>query len=126
MTIAGIVLLLGIIVMVLMTHRKRKLSGAAKKQILGEWKVVASMHDPARQILEADKVLDHLLRELGFTGSVGDMLKAAGPILPDIDQLWDAHRIRNNLAHEIGVTIKEQELSRTMRAYERVVLKFTA
>ena len=59
-------------------------------------------------ILEADKLLDQALRELQLPGeTMGDRLKNGKSKFqkPSLDKVWQAHRLRNRIAHEAGVTI---------------------
>ena len=68
--------------------------------------------------------MDQLLGSLGYRGSFGEKLTAAGPRLRDVEALWRAHKLRNRLAHEPGVRIAEKEAQRAVR--EAVVGKVAA
>lgn len=56
----------------------------------------------SRAILEADKLLDHILKGLRAPGlTMGDRLKASkNRFSPEgLDAAWQAHKIRNELVH---------------------------
>lgn len=75
--------------------------------------------DPRHAVLEGDKFLELLLRRNKFRGSVGDMLKKAGPLFPHIQELWDAHKLRNRVAHELNVTIQPKQAKKAISAFRR-------
>ncbi|PIP18200.1 MAG: hypothetical protein COX43_00030 [Parcubacteria group bacterium CG23_combo_of_CG06-09_8_20_14_all_35_9] len=52
-------------------------------------------------IMEADKLLDHTLKAMGFGGSnLGERLKLACHKFERLRRVWWAHKIRNQLVHE--------------------------
>jgi hypothetical protein len=57
-------------------------------------------------IFEADKLLDAALRQSGFRGeTMGERLKNARSSIENqavYQGMWDAHKMRNALAHELG------------------------
>ncbi len=55
-------------------------------------------------ILNADKLLDHALRELGTRGNtMGERMKVTR--WSDANAVWSAHKLRNRVAHEPDVRI---------------------
>jgi hypothetical protein len=73
-------------------------------------------------IIEADIILDELLTKMGYQGdSLGEKLKqmTKGDV-KSIDQAWEAHKIRNQIAHEGGDFIL------TQRETKRVIDMYTA
>lgn len=71
-------------------------------------------------ILEADNLLFEVLQERGYAGEgVGEMLKNAN--FNTIDLAWDAHKVRNRIAHEgSSFELTEREAKRTFSLYESV------
>lgn len=71
-------------------------------------------------IMESDIMLEDALVERGYQGeSVGDRLKGAH--IQTIDDAWEAHKIRNRIAHEgIAFKIDDKTAYRTVRRYEQV------
>lgn len=74
-------------------------------------------------ILEADKVLDESLRSAGIQGStLGDRLKKLKPSqLSDIDAIWQAHKLRNQIAHENDFKLKRDLAERALGTYEKAL-----
>lgn len=74
--------------------------------------------DPRHAILEGDKLLDLLLITMGYRGSLGDKLKKCGKVFPNVQDLWNAHRLRNQIAHEIDAAIHPQQAKKALQAYK--------
>ena len=78
------------------------------KALLGEWQVVldhVNSESPAEwklAILEADSMLDEILDSEGYVGeTLGEKLKAMSPsAISSYNDLWEAHKMRNEIAHE--------------------------
>lgn len=72
-------------------------------------------------IMEADNVLLEVLKEKGYQGDgVGEMLKNAS--FRTVDLAWDAHKIRNRIAHEgSDFELTEREAKRAFVLYESVL-----
>jgi hypothetical protein len=72
-------------------------------------------------IMEADNLLFESLREKGYQGDgLGEMLKSAS--FKTIDLAWDAHRLRNRIAHEgSNFELTEREAKRAFMLYESVL-----
>jgi len=71
-------------------------------------------------ILEADKLLNDALREAGMMGiQLGDRLKKAdiGQI-PNLNELWQAHKLRNQIAHEPNFRLKRDLAERALDIYK--------
>jgi hypothetical protein len=78
-------------------------------------------------ILEADIMLDELLDSLGYLGdTIGDKLKKANKgDFTTLDYAWEAHRIRNAIAHEgSDFIITQREARRIIGLYEAVFREF--
>jgi len=80
-------------------------------------------------IIEADIILGELLEKEGAIGDgVGERLKGlTRGNLRTLDNAWEAHRVRNSLAHEgASVLLNSREVKRILGLYESVFkeLKF--
>lgn len=74
-------------------------------------------------IMEADIILEEALRTRGFPGeTIGDMLKSAAPgDLRSLDAAWDAHKVRNKIAHSgSDFDLNEREALRVVNLFETV------
>lgn len=78
-------------------------------------------------IIEADIMLDELLKASGYHGdTVGDRLKAVEPSdFIGLEAAWEAHKIRNQIAHQgSSFEINEREARRVITLYETVFREF--
>jgi hypothetical protein len=76
-------------------------------------------------IIEADTLLDQALKSLSMPGAtLGERLKFAAYKYPDLREVWWAHRLRNQLAHEASTHLDEgmarKALAQFKRALERL------
>lgn len=75
-------------------------------------------------IIECDIILDKSLKQLGYAGvSLGERLRSITPaMLASIDDAWEAHKVRNHLAHSGPDFVLTHKLAReTVMRYERVL-----
>jgi hypothetical protein len=74
-------------------------------------------------IHEADKLFDYVLISQGTPGdTMGDRLKAARDRFSDraaYDGVWQAHKLRNALAHEIGFDLVASQAKEALGGFER-------
>jgi hypothetical protein len=119
----GVLILLALVICILVWNitKKRKLSSSAERKIRESWLLINQISDPVRKVLEADKVLDLALGLLGYPGSLGEKLKKAGARFSDLQGLWNAHKLRNTVAHEMQAQPSLQEVDRAMRSFERAL-----
>jgi hypothetical protein len=74
-------------------------------------------------IIEADTLLDEALVGVGVSGSqLGDRLKKVRPDqIGDIDAVWQAHKLRNQIAHEANFVLKRDLAERALTVYEKAL-----
>ncbi len=78
-------------------------------------------------ILECDIILDEMLTKMSYHGeTLSDKLKAVEKSdFLTIDQAWEAHRVRNSIAHEgSNFQITDREARRVVSLYEDVFKEF--
>jgi hypothetical protein len=78
-------------------------------------------------IIEADIILDDILKKQGYAGnSLGERLKSIAPSqLESLQDAWEAHKVRNNIAHQGADFILTQRLAQeTITKYQRVFTEF--
>ena len=74
-------------------------------------------------IIEADSMLEELLDQLGFKGaSLGDKLKSADQeTFRGLTAAWEAHTIRNKIAHDgVAFDVTQREAKRVIAIYEQI------
>ncbi len=78
-------------------------------------------------ILEADIMLNELLDTLGYRGeTMADKMKTADrATFATIDLAWEAHKVRNRIAHSgVAHELNSREVRRIISLYERVFREF--
>ncbi len=78
-------------------------------------------------ILEADIMLGDLLKEQGYRGdSIGERLRDANPLqFHTLDLAWQAHKVRNDIAHAgSDFHLSQREANSTIDLYRRVFEEF--
>lgn len=85
------------------------------------WQRIQSMDDARHQVVEADKLFDHMMRRKGYQGSVANMLKQNGKKFSDLNGLWSAHKLRNRLAHELNYAISDGAARGALKAFRRAL-----
>ncbi len=78
-------------------------------------------------IIEADVLLERMLDKAGYAGNtVGEKLKSASArSFATLDDAWQAHRVRNQIAHGGADFILTQKVAQeTLVLYERVFREF--
>lgn len=74
-------------------------------------------------IIEADGLVDAALRAEGFSGeTMADRLRAI-PVgrLSDLDSLWKAHRVRNEIAHDPHYIVSPRAGHDMMKIYKKTL-----
>lgn len=79
-------------------------------------------------IIEADKLVDDLLKSAGYPGdTTGERLMGIEKVqLLSLDGLWEAHKIRNKLAHDTNYFLRYAEARRAIQFYEKTLEELQA
>jgi hypothetical protein len=94
-----------------------KIWGALSSTNPADWKVA---------ILEADNLLDLMVTRMGYKGAnLGERLKAIEPSdFNTLNEAWEAHKIRNKIAHESNYDLTFKEAQTAIAYYEKVFREF--
>lgn len=106
---------------------------AERKRFQKAWEELSQLAKvggaPGRKLamIEADKLVDTVLRKVGFPGeTMAERLKVAEYQHPAIKNMWTAHRWRNQLVHEAHFTLTERQTLEALKAFEAVLRSFKA
>ena len=79
-------------------------------------------------IIEADNLLNEIIERMGFPGeTLGDRLKKLTKIqLPSIDQVWEAHKARNNIVHDPDYRLSLDQARKVLEIYEKALQELQA
>lgn len=106
-----------------------------RTQIATRWATIEAMaagggNGLRQAVTEADKLLDHVLRQQGFAGeTMGERLKSAKSRFSDYadyDATWRAHKLRNALAHEVGFDLVPSQAKEALADFHRALSKLGA
>ena len=93
------------------------------------WKEVAEHLTSFREaewkfaVIEADKIVETALQEAGFPGeTIGErMTLISRDQLTSIDNLWQAHKLRNIIAHDPNHQVTYGEVRQAIEGYEKAL-----
>ena len=97
-----------------------------KKRTTAAWAEVqkhlflGNANDLKMAVVQADNVLNDALRYAGIRGlTLGDRLKniKRGQV-PNLEDVWAAHKLRNDIAHGTNFPLKRDTAERALEAYE--------
>ena len=73
-------------------------------------------------VIEADKLLDKALMEMGMPGkTMGERMKAASNKFSSNNSVWYAHKVRNAIAHERNFKIDYNKAAHALKAYRQAL-----
>lgn len=97
-----------------------------KKKMIKKWenilKQIATGDENAYKlaVIEADKTFDDMLKKIGYQGeNMGQRMKniKAGQI-SNIDNLWQAHKTRNNIVHDPDFHLTRAQAEQAVKFFE--------
>lgn len=106
----------------------RQSASLNRELVANKWREIeelVSLGGPSRfktAVMEADKLLDYVLRGKGFRGeTMGDRLKSAQKSMNwDVYQMaWQAHKYRNRMVHEVETDVMHYEVKKQIENYRR-------
>lgn len=74
-------------------------------------------------IIEADRLLDGALKDIGYSGkSLAERLQNLKPWhIGNIQDVWDAHKLRNRIVHEPGARLSHYDAETAVKIYEKAL-----
>jgi hypothetical protein len=117
----AIVLLVAIVLFAGIGKLNKKRSGLDHAYYQKQWQTIEGYKNSGGAglqlaVLEADKLLDHALKHRGYAGqTMGDRLKSARGSFMNNDAVWQAHKLRNRLAHEQNVSLNSLTVDQALR-----------
>ena len=100
-----------------------KPAGLDESLIKSKWFEIQTMQNSGPSGLkaalsDADKLLDYCMIGKGFEGdTMGERLKSGGAKFNNLDAVWSAHKLRNQLAHEVEHDLVPAEVKRSIGAF---------
>ncbi len=81
--------------------------GVNTELVKNKWSEITAMQNSGaaglkNALIEADKLLDYVMIQKGFSGeTMGERLKSGGSAFSNLNAIWAAHKLRNQMAHEV-------------------------
>ena len=73
-------------------------------------------------VIEADKLLDRALMELGVPGkTMGERLKASSTRFTRLNSVWYAHKQRNQIAHEQDFNLEYNQAKHALASFRQAL-----
>ena len=116
--------ILSVLVVTLRIGRREKISPQVKKKLLKMWEEVDKHDNDNQRVLEAEKVVEMLFREMDIQGSFATKLKTMEAFIPDKEKVWAAHKLRNQIAHEPGFKVSRSDTKHATKAFRKIILKY--
>ncbi len=75
-----------------------------------------------KAIIDADKLLDEILRKAGFKGkSMGERMTSASRSFSNCDRTWAAHKLRNRVVHETSIKLRKRHVQSALAAFNKAL-----
>lgn len=99
------------------------------KKTFKQWQKITKRLEAANEaecklaVIEADSLLDEVLKKAGYSGeTTGERLKQMdSTVLPNIEDVWQAHKIRNNVVHDPDYRLILDQAKKTLAIYEQAL-----
>ncbi|MEP7204738.1 MAG: hypothetical protein ABI716_00915 [Candidatus Saccharibacteria bacterium] len=73
-------------------------------------------------VLNADKLLDQALKERGVKGTtMGERLKSSSQLYSNRNNVWSAHKLRNQIAHESDVEVSHDAARQALQGFKQAL-----
>jgi hypothetical protein len=95
--------------------------------VRSKWTDILSMQQAGpsglkNALMEADKLLDYVMKARGFAGeTMADRLRSGGQSLSNLNAVWEAHKLRNQLAHEVEHDLVAQQVRNALLTYQQAI-----
>ena len=109
-------------------HSRSTVQTLTREQIFARWQTIQTMADIGggnglrQAITEADKLLDHVMRQQGASGdTMRDRMHAFRNRFSDWPAVTRAHGIRNHLAHDVGYDLVASQAKEAVADFGRAI-----
>ncbi len=104
-------------------------SSVPKRKAVKEWATIMARlmrggeSDLKLAIIEADKLFDDTVKRMGHAGeTMAERLKKITPAqLSNIEHIWDAHKVRNNIVHNPAYSLSRTDAEIVIGIYEKAL-----
>ena len=122
------VLIIGAILLIIIVLTKKYISPLNIEKFRVNWLKIEkqlNINEPSSfqlTIINADKLLDQALRDSAYKGdTMAERMKSAKDVWSKRDELWRAHKLRNEIAHESNVIVSYQEARIAISSFKQAL-----
>jgi hypothetical protein len=132
MLMFAVVIVIGITLLVIISLTRRPSRILDQEKYREKWLTISQgvTNDTGTQqlaVLHADKLLDQALRESGVPGeTLGERLKNAKARFRNVNAVWSAHKLRNQIAHDDHVRISRKQTDTALAAFKAALIDLGA
>ena len=108
--------------------RRPEVLGMSREDIKKRWQNIEALLDRDDElsyklaILEADKLLDHVLKSMGTGGTnLGERIKLMSYKYPKLRNVWPAHIMRNKIAHEASYHVGKGSVRNAISQFKQAL-----
>lgn len=115
-----ILLLLALVFISFYIKKKDKLTTSKKTAYKAKIKEISSQ-ELSKKIILYDSMLSHILTDLWYNWNLGEQLKKKpSEIKLVINEVWELHKLRNKIAHELN-KFDNNILEKNAKRYENIL-----
>lgn len=125
--VAAFIALIWLILWLKKRLTRPEMLGLTREQIAERWKQIRvtsqqGLMGAKLAIMEADTLLDSGLKSLMMPGeTLGERLKVACYKYPKLQNVWWAHKLRNQIAHEATFQISSRQAMQALDEFEKAL-----
>ncbi len=100
-----------------------RVGGVDRELVATRWQAIDQMTTTGgsglkNAVSEADKLLDYVMKQQGTAGdTMAERLKRCESRLSDKEAVWQAHKLRNHLAHEVSFDLVVSQAKQAIAAF---------
>lgn len=110
-----------IVILVAITRLKKKIIKKEKEFYRQKWQEIKNDRDLKNTVMNADKLLEMIMKRKGYKGTLGNMLKRGAKEFSDLNGVWFAHKMRNKLAHELDYQPSFAEARKALNCFQKAL-----
>lgn len=122
------IVIVGVLVFIAVSLTSKRRYSFDKEEYQVDWlKIENSLTKENKQsynaaVIEADKLLDKALNEMGVPGkTMGERLKRSSTKFSQLNSVWYAHKIRNQIAHEHGFSVDYNQAKHALASFKQAL-----
>jgi len=105
---------------ILKFSKKKKLSEADKKELKNIFKNMKVNKSDKEKLIDYDKLYHKILQKFWYNWTFWEILKTKPNEIWNLNKVWELHKLRNKLVHDVDEKIKEN-LFLKVKEYEKEI-----